>query len=150
MAQQKLIGKELCAGEVMICRKCSAHFEPTINPKNHKPYAWCKECRSLLFNRRGKKDKQSNKCEVASSISEEVEISECEEASNSCDVADDVSDVCVTDNPNSITGKLNAILSTLEECPHADHTVDTTDISERLDKLEKLLQKQYAILKRLL
>lgn len=149
MSQYKMIGKELCAGEVMICKKCKINFESTINPKNHKPYAWCKECRSVLFNRRGKKGKQSNKSEVASSISEDVEISDCDDdISNSA--CDDVSDVCVTDNPNSITGKLNTILSKLEEYPHADNKVDTTDINERLDKLEKLLQKQYAILKRLL
>ncbi len=104
----------------------------------------------MLFNSCGKKGKQPNKCEVASSISEDVEIRECEEASNSCDVADDGSDVCIDDNPNSITVKLNTILSKLEEFPHADHTLDTTYINERLDKLEKLLQKQYAILKRLL
>ena len=94
--------------------------------------------------------KPYNTCEVASSISEDLEHSGGEEVSIACDVADDGSDVRTNGTPNSITGKVNAILSKIEEQPQEHHTVDTTDINVRLDKLEKLLQKQYAILKRLL
>ena len=53
MKRHKIIGDELCAGEVMICRKCKSNFEPTVNPKNNKAYLWCTDCRAVPYNRRG-------------------------------------------------------------------------------------------------
>ena len=104
-----MIGNELCAGKVTFCRKCKIHFQSTPNPKSNKPYLWCKDCRATLYNTRGKKTKLSNNSEVASSISADVD----DDTSNS-DVGDvdDVSDVCASDNPNSITCELKPILST--------------------------------------
>ena len=55
MKRHKMIGSELCAGEVMICRKCKINFPSTPNPKNNKPYLWCPDCRTTLYNTRGKK-----------------------------------------------------------------------------------------------
>ena len=134
MTRHNMIGTELCAGEVMICRKCKISFESTVNPQNNKPHVWFTDCRSVLFNRRGKT--QCNKSEVASSISEDVD----DDTSNS-EVYDvhDVSDVCINDNPESITCKLNSILSKLEFQP-ADDKVDTTDINRRLDKLKHVTE----------
>ena len=84
-----------------------------------------------------RKTKHSNKSEAASSISEEDD----EDTSNSeAGDVDDVIDVCAIDNPNSITCKLDTILSKLEECPRADDKVDTTDINRRLDKLENITE----------
>ena len=107
---------------------------------------WCPECRSALHNTRGKKPKE-NKTEVASSISEDADDS----TSNS-DIGDvdNASEIGAADNPNSITCKLNTILSNLKELPHQTERVESTEINNRLDKLEKMLQKQYAMLKRLL
>ena len=92
--------------------------------------------------------KQEIKSEVASSISEEAD----DNTSNS-EAGDDVdnsSEIGAADNPNSITCKLNTILSRLEELPQQTERVESTEINNRLDKLEKMLQKQYAMLKRLL
>ena len=145
MAQCKTIGKELIAGSVVICKKCKSHFDATINVKTHKPYTWCKDCRETLT-KTTKRNKKSNSCEVASSISGDVDISDGDDITMSVCNEDDASDVCVTDNPNSITNKLNAILSKLDECPNEQNT----NINDRLDKLERLMQKQYSMLKKLI
>ena len=118
MKRRKMIGSELCAGEVMICRKCKINIPSKLNPKKtNKPYLWCPECRAVLYNTRGKKTKE-NKYEVASSISEDAD----DNTSNS-DVGgvDNASEIGAADNPNSITRKLNTIVFKLEELPHT-HT----------------------------
>ena len=58
MKRHKMIGNELCAGEVMVCRKCKINRESVVNPKNNKPYLWCAACRAVLYNGRGRKPKK--------------------------------------------------------------------------------------------
>ena len=101
-----------------------------------------------MHNARGKKKENKEiKSEVASSSSSDIEETSNSEAG---DDVDNASEVDAADNPNSITCKLNTILSKLKDCPHTNEKVDITEINNRLNKLEKMLQKQYAMLKRLL
>ena len=146
MKRHKMIGSELCAGEVTICRKRKINFSSTTIPEHDKPYLWCPECRAVLYNTRGKKPKE-NKYEVASSISEDAD----DNTSNS-DIGDvdNASEIGAADNPNSITCKLNTIVSRLEELPQQTENVESVEISNRFDKLGKMLQTQYAMLTRLL
>ena len=83
--------------------------------------------RAALRNTRGKKNE--TKSEVASSISEDDEETSNSEAG---DDVDNSSEIGAADNPNSITCKLNTILSKLEELPQQPGEVESTEINDRL------------------